>query len=117
MGGLLGLGFLIGDSSSFSYFPFIKLLNTNIWAAILFSYATVKFLQAIQPLACWVTTLTSVVGAWVWNYMIISFIFLGSESVSPAELLLFFPVICEVFDLATDIIRWRNPLHKGKHLI
>lgn len=117
MGALLGLGFIVGDSSSFSYFPFITLLSADIWAVILFAYAAVKLLQAIEQVPCWVTTLTSIVGAWVWNYMIVSFIFLGNESISPAELLLFFPVICEAFDLAADIIRWRSPRHKGKHVI
>jgi hypothetical protein len=117
MGTLLGIGFLVGDSTSFKYFPFIKLLNHNIWAAILFAYAAVKFLQAVQSVPYWVTIATSVIGAWVWNYMIFSFIFLDPQTMAPVEVLLFFPVVCEVFDLAMDIVRWRNPLYRGKHIL
>lgn len=114
---LLAVGLITANDTALSHFPLISIFNEVFWAVLLVAYATVKLLQSTRPVNHCVTIFTSVLGAWIWNYMIVSFVFLDPKPLEASDLLLFVPVVCEVLDLALDMVRWRNPHCKGKHLL
>ena len=92
--GLLCLGFIIGDpGASTNYTAFS---NKFVWAAVFGAYSLVKSMQALNRMPMCTKIINSILGLWLWCYLIISFIFLDKTHMAPAELILIMPVLWEL---------------------
>ena len=104
--GLLALGFLLGDiSSSSNYSAFIDRL---VWAVAFGSYSAVKFTQSLGRTPLCLRAVTSILGLWLWCYLLISFIVLDKVSMAPAEPVLFMPLVWELAYITSLIYMYRR---------
>lgn len=113
MGVLLALGFVIGTLTDENYAAIHTLAHQYIWALGFFIYGSLKLTQCIRRVPCLLRALTSVVGMWGWNYMILSFILIDSYPMSSAELLFFTPLICELWYLSSLIFITKQNINGG----
>lgn len=105
---LLGLGFMLGDSSnSTNYTILLELFNSSTWTAIFFLYGCTKLLQFLDRLSYKLRVLTSMFGSWLWLYVLLSFMVFDPSKLSPAELLIILPLACEAGELVLDIFNLR----------
>ena len=104
--GLLALGFLLGDiSSSSNYSAFNDRL---VWAVAFGSYSAVKFTQSLGRTPLCLRAVTSILGLWLWCYLLISFIVLDKVSMAPAEPVLFMPLVWELAYITSLIYIYRR---------
>lgn len=103
IGLFLGIGFIIGDSGSMDYHPLLMLFDSWIWATIFLLYSFLKFSQIVQKVPDRVRIFNSTLGMWLWTYVLISFLIYDPKPVSPAEILLLVPLVCEVIELVIDL--------------
>lgn len=113
MGILLALGFIIGSLPDENYAAIHTLANQYVWALGFFIYGILKLAQCIRRIPCPIKALTSIVGMWGWNYMILSFILIDSYPMSSAELLFFTPLICELWYLSSLIYVTKQNINRG----
>ena len=111
IGLFLGVGFLLGDSSSVDYHPLRMLFDPIIWAIIFLGYSTLKFSQIVKKVPARIKVFNSTLGMWLWTYVAISFLFYDPKPISPAEILLLVPLVCELLELIIDLFQ-RNRLVK-----
>lgn len=103
IGLFLGIGFIFGDSTSADYHPLHMLFDAYVWAIIFLSYSLLKFLVIFKKIPCRVKVFNSTLGMWLWTYVVISFLIYDSKPISPAEILLLVPLVCEVIELVIDL--------------
>lgn len=114
IGLFLGIGFLIGDSSSIDYHPLRMLFDPIIWAIIFLGYSAIKFSQIIKKIPIRIKVFNSTLGMWLWTYVVISFLFYDPKPISPAEILLLVPLVCELIELIIDLCQRNRSLKKEK---
>jgi len=108
IGMFLGLGFFIGDSSSEDYLPLLALLDAESWGVVFLFYSTLKFSQILTKIHCRIKVFNSTMGMWLWTYILISFLFYDNKPISPAEILLAIPLVCEVIELVVDLFHHKR---------
>ena len=60
IGLFLGIGFIIGDSTSEDYHPLHMLFDVYVWAIIFLLYSFLKFLVIIKKVSCRVKVFNSI---------------------------------------------------------
>ena len=104
--GLLALGFLLDYISSSSNYSAFK--NGLVWAVAFGSYSAVKFTQSLGRTPLCLRAITSILGLWLWCYLLISFIVLDKVSMAPAEPVLFMPLVWELAYITSLIYIYRR---------
>ena len=104
--GLLSLGFLLGDiniSSSYAAY------NSSIsWFVVFGVYSTIKFVQALGRTPMYLRATNSILGLWLWCYLILAFIFMDPARLAPTEPMLLMPLIWELAYITSLIYIYRR---------
>lgn len=111
IGLFLGIGFFIGDSTSIDYYPLLMLFDSATWGIVFLIYSFLKLLQIVKKVHCRIKAFNSTLGMWLWTYVIISFLIYDPKPISPAEILLLVPLVCEVIELVIDL--YHNKMNRS----
>ena len=104
--GLLALGFLVGDINSNSNYN--AYVDKYLWAAAFGSYSLVKFIQALGRTPLCLRAINSILGLWLWCYLLLSFIILDKSTMAPAEPILVMPLVWELAYITSLIYIYRR---------
>lgn len=104
--GLLTIGFLLGDISANSNYTAFN--DKLVWAAAFGSYSAVKLTQSLGRTPLCLRVITSILGLWLWCYLLISFILLDKGNMAPAEPILFMPLVWELAYITSLIYIYRR---------
>ena len=80
------------------------------WGAFFLAYGFAKVVNLLLIRQFFLTVLVSAIGMWGWNYLFLSFAVFDVAPLHPAELLMFLPVLCEVWSLVSIIYTKRELL-------
>ena len=104
--GLLTIGFLLGDLAANSNYSAFK--DGIVWAGAFGSYSAIKFIQSLGRTPICLRALNSVLGLWLWCYLIISFVILDKTAMAPAEPTLLMPLVWELAYITSLIYIYRR---------
>lgn len=105
LGILLSLGFLLADTKSEDYRNILDLADYRIWGTIFFSYAICKLLSISREFPFIFNAIVSVIGLWLWSYILIEFVFFSPTPLKVVEVLLILPVFTEIWYLTALIYK------------
>lgn len=109
---LLGVGFIVGDSTNHGYY-FLSSFNTPlIWAANFIIYGTIKISQSVLRIHTWLKVLNSLQGTWCWTFILLSIFIFNDDKILPGQVIYIYPVILEVWDFMSYTYKSR----KNKYL-
>lgn len=100
---LLGIGFAFGDTSGSNYAPMLAVTTQYVWGILFLVYGGCKIWDALFDYGFKLSSLVSILGIWAWNFVFLSFTYYDTAPVTPTEVLLFLPVICEVWSLIINL--------------
>jgi hypothetical protein len=100
---LSGIGFLIGDTSNSNYTAIIAFAPSLAWALWFFVYGIEKLIEVIFSIPPYIKALNSLFGMWLWNYIVLSFLFFDKNPSYPLEYTLIAPLVIEVWFLTSLI--------------
>lgn len=115
-GVMLGLGFYYGDVSNNNYQLLTAFAPANVWAVGFILYGLIKLYQYTTKVADWVCLVNAVQGIWAWSYLLLSFVVLDTTRIAPTELMLFVPLIFEVWELAAAIFKFSTRRRRKRNL-
>lgn len=91
---LISLGFLFGDITVGNSYTFFS--NNILWGGVFGAYALAKFTQTLGRIPICIKSLTSVLGLWLWSVLLVSFLLLDIDPMTPAEPIIIVPVLWEL---------------------
>lgn len=103
----LGIGFALGDITDLDYTAVIQFAKPVYWAIGLWVYGILKVLQALSRMPATIKLLNALQGIWAWSFLFISFSIIDTAPITPTELLLVVPILCEVWELVVAIFNSR----------
>lgn len=108
LGLLLGIGFIIGDTSNSNFQSIVKFGTSWFWATGFLFYGIIKVCQPIIALPHWLSVFNALTGLWGWSYILLSFIIFDKTPTAPTEYMLLVPLLCELVMLASHIFDIRG---------
>jgi len=102
---LSGIGFLLSDATNSNYTAIHAFAPSSIWALWFFIYGIEKLLETIFYIPSYIRAFNSLFGMWLWNYILLSFLFFDKNISYPLEYVLMAPLIIEVWFLTSLIYR------------
>lgn len=100
----LGLGFLVMDTENPNYHSIKEFAPIGFWAAGFFTYGTIKVLHSVFRVHYSIKLFNALQGIWVWTFLFLSSSIFDSTPLTPTELLLVIPIICELWEIVIVII-------------
>lgn len=100
---LFGLGFVFGNTTSDTYYPYTVLFNSQIWAALFIFYSLLKFIQALYKCNSHLRILNSALGMWLWSYTFIVLMVYDYKNIIPSSFILIMPFLYEIVELIIDL--------------
>jgi len=100
---LSGIGFLLGNISTSNYAAVISFAPSSIWALWFFIYGLVKLAEIIFFIPPYLKAFNSLFGMWLWNYIVLSFLFFDKNPAYQLEFTIVTPLIIEVWFLTSLI--------------
>ncbi len=101
---VLSIGFLTSTANDLILLKGI--VDFPVWASFFSIYATLKLLGCLYRLFMYIKVFVSTMGLWLWSYLILSYMVFDKGPISPTDLVLITPLICEMWAL---IIILYNP--------
>ena len=99
---LTGLGFIFGSlNNNSNYIAIQALAPAYIWAIAFIIHGIHKTLEEFYSVPIFSRVINSLVGMWLWNYIVLSFIVFDSSLSLPFEYTLITPIIIEVWYLTS----------------
>ena len=83
----------------------LDLADYRIWGTIFFSYAICKLLSIPREFPFIFNAIVSVIGLWLWSYILIEFVFFSPTPLKVVEVLLILPVFTEIWYLTALIYK------------
>ena len=108
----IGFAFIKSSGVHYSYVP--QVAPMWVWGLIFGSYATVKLAQVFFIIHKYAMFIASIVGMWLWNFLLLDSVVLDKSGVTPMELLLVVPVFCEVWALAIILYTATNTIRRRR---
>lgn len=106
---LLSVGFFSYDTPYVSAYEVLsRLMPLHLWGLFFLVYGVAKAINLFFVNCLYLTVSVSAVGIWAWNYLFLSFTVFDVAPPHPAELLIFLPVLCEVWSLVSIIYAKRE---------
>lgn len=103
----LGLGFILGNTAEQNYAAVIQFAAPIYWALGLWVYGVLKILQSLGRMPAILKLLNALQGVWAWAFLFISFSIIDTAPITPTELLLIVPILCEAWELVVAIFNFR----------
>jgi len=100
---LSGIGFLIGDVHGDNYIAILAFASPTVWAIGFLAHGLEKLLEVIFNIPAYIKALNSLFGMWLWNYILLSFLFFDQTPTYPLEYTLIAPLVIEVWFLTSLI--------------
>lgn len=100
---LLSAGFFISSTNNSNYTLLEALASFKVWASVFAIYGITKLWGCLYRIDYVIKVTTSIAGLWLWNYLILSFIVFDTTKLAPTEMMLIIVLICEVWDLTTNM--------------
>ena len=104
--GLLAIGFLFGDININSNYDAYS--NNIVWTAAFGTYSATKLIQSMGRTPLCLRAFNSVLGLWLWCYLIIAFMLVDTSSMSPTEPMLIMPLVWELAYITSLIYIYRR---------
>lgn len=109
-GMLTGVGMLIADIANRELNQLLQVAPSTLWGCMFLVYGTIK-LVSILPIRLLPERLlayVSVQGIWLWTYIMLGSTMFDPRPLSPGELLIILPLICETWSLVYTLTRKRS---------
>lgn len=103
----LGIGFALGNITDLGYTAVVQFAEPIYWVIGLSVYGILKVLQALGRMPATIKLLNALQGIWAWSFLFISFSIIDTAPITPTELLLVVPILCEVWELIIAIFNFR----------
>lgn len=103
----MGLGFILGVTTSASYADIVALGGDLVWASAFIGFGLLKLIQAVFRIHYFVKIGNSLLGIWLWSFLFLTFSVIGKAELSPLELLLVIPILCEAWEITMTIFNFR----------
>lgn len=100
----LSIGFVFMNTSNPNYTALLQLANYAAWSLGFFTYGCIKVFQALFRVPYYIKLINAAQGMWLWTYLLLSFVVFDFSPLAPTELLLFVPVLCEVWEVTINIV-------------
>lgn len=110
---LLGFGFFIGDVDNPNYILITKTLYPFLWGLLFSVYGSVLLIQSLYRTNTVITSITYIIGIWLWSYIFFSFAIFDPSEPAATEWLLLLPLLTQLwvfFNLICKIPDYRNTL-------
>lgn len=103
----LGIGFALSNTTDLDYAAVVQFAPPIYWVIGLLVYGILKILQALGRMPATIKLLNALQGIWAWSFLFISFSIIDTAPITPTELLLVVPILCEVWELVVAIFNFR----------
>ena len=100
---LSGIGFLFGDITNPNYAAIAAFAPSYVWAVWFLIYGMEKIIEIIVSIPPYIRAFNSLFGMWLWNYVVLSFLFFDTNPSYPLEFTLIAPLAIEVWFLTSLI--------------
>lgn len=104
---IMGLGFILGVTTSANYAGIVALGGDLVWAGAFIVFGLLKLIQAVFRIHYFVKIGNSLLGIWLWSFLFLTFSVIGKAELRPLELLLVIPILCEAWEITMTIFNFR----------
>lgn len=108
-GTLLGIGFLIADTSTPGYVNTRYVGGYLIWGLGFLVYGITKITQTIVRIPKTVKLVNAILGLWGWSFIVLSvLVFNNGNPILPGQIVLIYPLALEIINVTLDILILRS---------
>lgn len=118
LGLALAIGFLFSNSASTHYHLILDFAPAWGWFLTFLAYGVLKLLEIFKDINKYLVLALSTTGMWLWGYLFLSSA-LDGNNITPMEMLISFPLLCEVWTMAIILNTTKQSLYgkesDGRH--